>query len=110
MPVKRRSRGRPKNQSESGEKLSLKDIEKEIDDPTIFNGVLAYKQLQKDYIDKPKEEKMTLTEFETAREEFKKEKIYKAPEMVTLSQGSDGQQTTPADDSTSKQGQQGDGN
>ena len=102
MPAKRRSRGRPKKQSEDGEKLRLKDIEKEIDDPTIFEGVLAYKQLQKDYIDKPKEETMTLTEFETAREEFKKEKIYKATSTIEVSPGSDDQQT-PTEDSTSKQ-------
>ena len=109
MPGKRRSRGRPKTQPEDTVKVSLMDIAEEIDDPTIFNGVLAYKQLQKDYIDKPKEEKMTLTEFETAMDDFKKQKIYKAPEMVTLSPGSDDQQTPTGNNATAQE-QQGDGN
>ena len=61
-------------------KLSLKEIEEEIDDPTIFEGVLAYAKLQKKYTEKPKDKDMTLKEFEAKLEEFKTQKIYKTTE------------------------------
>ena len=81
MPkINRRGRGRPKIPTENTGKLSLKEIEEEIDDPTIFEGVLAYAKLQKKYTEKPKDKDMTLKEFEAKLEEFKTQKIYKTTE------------------------------
>lgn len=73
----RRTRGRPRKTSEKDKKLSLKYIEEEIDDLTIFGGVLAYANLQQKYENTPKEEEMTLDAFEDKIEEFKSQKIYK---------------------------------
>ena len=91
-------RGRkPKTQSISDEQLSLEDIEEEIDDPTIFEGVLAYAGLQQQYTTKPKDKTMSLKGFEAKIDEFKKQKIYKATPMVMVNTEST-TQTTPTVD------------
>lgn len=106
MPRVRRGR-KPKITSEDNVKLSLKDIEEAIDDPTIFNGVLAYKNLQKNYIDTPKDPSMTLTEFEAIIEDFKKQKIYKTKVDVNPEQESTQTTPQPEDSTTTKEKQEG---
>jgi hypothetical protein len=99
MPAKRRSKARPKTSSttEEGRKLSLKDIKEEIDDLTIFEGVLAYAKLQQKYSTNPKEVEMSFKEFEAKIEEFKKEEIYKPETTLETSKAQD-VQTTPTGD------------
>lgn len=62
-------------------KLSLQDLEEEIDDSALFYGVLAYLKLQKQYLKQSKEEILTLNEFQEKIVEFKKQKIYKKEEV-----------------------------
>lgn len=82
MPSTKRGRGRPRTQTVSDVKLSLMDIEEEIGDSTIFEGVLAHAKLQKKYTENPKDKEMSLKGFEEKIEEFKKQKIYKTTPQV----------------------------